>query len=107
MARHRLARRLGRIAASAAGTPAPAPVHWDFSCYTLEEQYALDQMLAKARARPDGGTDPSVSTDDEIEALARLATIHAAHLARGGGAVPGDAEAGVGGARRCRRPAVR
>ena len=75
-----------------------APVRWDFSCYTPEEQYELDQLLAKAEARPDGLADLSIYTDDDIDALARLATIHAAHLARGGGAAPGDAGAGAGGA---------
>ena len=78
----RLGRRLDRIAAAA--MPALAPVRWDFSCYTLEEQYELDQLLAKAAARPDGGLDLSIYTDDDIDALARLATIHAAHQERGG-----------------------
>jgi len=92
----RLGRRLDRIAAAA--MPALAPVRWDFSCYTLEEQYELDQLLAKGRERPDGGSDLSYYTDDEIEALARLSAIHAAHLARGGGETTGDADASAGGA---------
>jgi len=101
----RLGRRLDRIAAAV--PPEPAPVRWDFSCYTLEEQYELDTLLAKAEARPDGQTDLSIYTDDEIDALARLATIQKAHQARGGGETAGDAEAGAGGAGSCRRPAVR
>jgi len=84
----RLGRRLDRIAAAA--PPAPAPVRWDVSCYTLEEQYELDQLLAKAEARKDGRSDLSVYTDDEIETLARLSAIHAAHLAQNGGAGPAD-----------------
>jgi hypothetical protein len=84
----RLERRLGRIAASAAVTP--APVRWDVSCYTPEEQYDLDQLLAKAQAGPDGRTDLSVYTDDEIDALARLSAVHAAHQAWGGDAAPAD-----------------
>ena len=87
MAAGRLGRRLDRIAAA---LPAPAPVRWDFSCYTPEEQYELDQLLATARALPDGGIDLSVYTDDEIDALARLSAIHAAHLAQNGGAGPAD-----------------
>ena len=82
MARTGLERRLDRIAASAAVTPAPAPVRWDFSCYTLEEQYELDQLLAKAPPLADGRSDLSVYTDDEIDALARLSAIHAAHQTR-------------------------
>ena len=83
----RLGRRLDRIAAAA--IPVPAPVRYDFSCYTLEEQFERDTLLATARARPDGGTDPSVSTDDESEALAHLARLGvAAPAGRGRRSVP-------------------
>jgi len=82
MAPKQLGRRLDRIAVATATTAAPSPAYYDYSCFTPEEMWELDTLLAKVQVGPDGRADYSTFTDAELDALERLCSIYDTHQAR-------------------------